>query len=140
MRNFNSSAPIGFMDYDSVFHDHPKVWVTKDAFVEVHSEAEESIERAIKGGFFSPSPLAGFSDDLDRRIVDTCRSRGRISIATLVTELQSATNGPSLIAIQVSRLVKYGLLSLIPTIPTECNSQEYQDATDSNFALSQVGI
>jgi hypothetical protein len=134
------STPLGFMNYDSVFQEHPKARITRETWVQIRADAEESIERAIKGGFFSPTPLAGFCDDLDRHIFDTCRSRERVTIANLIEELQTEASGPSMITTQISRLVKYGLLSLIPVGSTEFPEQEYQDATDSNCAFSPVGI
>jgi glycosyltransferase involved in cell wall biosynthesis len=138
IRPTKSQSPIGFMDYDKVFADHPESWLSPDTVVRLNDSA--LLDRALAGELFSPSPIAGFSEETVRRIVQLCRSREGITIAELIEEVQTEASGPSMVGAQVSRLIKYGLLRLRNSRPTQSTDKEQPDEVDSDCTLSPIGI
>ncbi len=105
MRFPKSRGPIGFMDYDRVFQDHPESWLTPDTVVRLtcpgspRNEGDgDLVDRALAGDLFSPSPIAGFSEGTIRQIIQLCRSRERITIAELIAQVQTEASGPSMVA------------------------------------------
>ncbi len=134
-------APIGFMDYDQVFAGYPSRRLSPQTVICLRENAGDLVARALGGELFSTSPIAGFSMDLDRRILDLCRSRELITFAELIDKAQTENSGPSMVAAQISRLVKYGLLMLGPGSSTQLtNNKEQLDEVDHDSALSPVGI
>jgi hypothetical protein len=135
-----SPRPLGFMDYDRVFQCHPAGWLAPDTIVAVREGDEALVERALSGELFSPSPLAGFSQEVDYRVLDLCRSRGPVTCRELVRDVQTVTSGPSMVAIQISRLIKYGLLGLENQRSSKLTRKEHDHEVNELSAVSSVGI
>jgi glycosyltransferase involved in cell wall biosynthesis len=131
---------IGFMDYDRVFAGHPSEWLSPETVVRLHDDANQRAARAFQGDLFSPPPLAGFSEELDQRIVGLCRSSERITFAELIDGAQSEASGPSMVGTQISRLLKYGLLALGANSSIEPTDKEHFDEVDSDRTLSPIRI
>jgi glycosyltransferase involved in cell wall biosynthesis len=140
LRSTSSVEAFGFMDHEKVFEGHPERLLSTDTVVTLSDDADNLIERMLGGELFSLPPIAGFSGEVDRRIVELCRSQNPISIAELIERVQSEASGPSMVTTQVSRLIKYGLLCLQPEEYAQSTNKEHYDEADSNFALSPVSI
>ena len=135
-----SRGPIGFLDYDRVFSGHPSTLLSPQTIVSLRRNTNDLVARALQGKLFSKSPIAGFSAELDRRIVELCNSSGRITFADLIDRVQNEASGPSMVTTQISRLIKYGLLALEADSSMQPTNQEDPDEVDSTCALSPIGI
>jgi glycosyltransferase involved in cell wall biosynthesis len=131
---------VGFMDYDRVFASYPSRWLPPETMICLRDNADDLATHALSGGLFSPPPIAGFSEELDRRILDLCGSRGQISFAELVDAAQTETSGPSMVTTQISRLLKYGLLAVDAKNSTQPTHKEHSNEVDSDCVFSPVGI
>jgi glycosyltransferase involved in cell wall biosynthesis len=140
VRPRNSCGPVGFMDYDRVFAGHPSERLSPGTVICLSENAEALAQRALSGQLFSPPPIAGFSVELDHRILDLCRSREQIALAELVDLGRTEASGPSMVMTQISRLMKYGLLTLGPSNSTQLMNKEHFDEIDYDRALSPIGI
>src|SRR5581483_7570476 len=135
-----SGGPIGFMDYDHVFAGHPTGQLSPETQISLRENGNDLLVRALEGELFSPSPIAGFSPELDQRIVELCQSSGRISFAELIERAKNTECGQSMVTTQISRLLKYGLLAHTPSISTAFTNKEHLDEFDPDCALSPIGI
>ena len=135
-----TGGPIGFMDYDRVFAGHPSNWLSPDTVVSLRGNANDLVARALQERLFSKPPIAGFSAELDRRIVEICNLSGRITFAELIDRAQTEAGGPSMVTTQISRLVKYGILALETDSSMQPIDKEHPDEVDSDCALSPIGI
>jgi glycosyltransferase involved in cell wall biosynthesis len=131
---------IGFMDYDRVFAGHPSHRLLPATVISLPEKAHNLLARALKGELFSPSPIAGFSAELDQRIVELCRSSHQITFAELIERAKTQESGPSMVATQISRLLKYGLLVLGSSNSTQLRNKENLDEIDQDCTLSPLGI
>jgi D-inositol-3-phosphate glycosyltransferase len=140
MRETRPSATFGYLDYLEVFQDHPGKRVTLDARVKLAGgESPEHVERAALS-YFTPPPVAGFSDALDAQILALCEEHETLTIRELVDACSSELTGPSMVITQVSRLLKYGLLRVLAeeSQPSRTQEQDHEQFTDSS--LRPVGI
>lgn len=134
-----SAGPIGFMDYDQVFAGHPSERLSPGAVISLRGDKRNLLARALQGELFSPPPIAGFSTELDQRIIALCRSSDQISFTELIERATTEESGSSMVTTQISRLIKYGLLRLGPDNSMQLD-KENRDEFDQDCALSPIGI
>ncbi len=133
------SRAFGFMDYERVFAEYAENRLTVDTPVRINPDMESAVSMLEAGTLFSPSPIAGFSDSVDRHILDALRSSPMVTIEELAQTVPASLAGRSMVITQIGRLAKYGLLSLLP-LATQQASKESEDALDTDCALRPVGV
>lgn len=135
----NERADVGFMDYGQVFSKHPTAALEMQSVVELGSRYALCRRLLDAGVLFSPAPIAGFAESIDRLILEIVRTERQVSLLDLIEALASPVTGRSMVLTQVSRLAKYGLLSVIPPRRNP-QSKESEDERDPHPALSTVSV
>jgi hypothetical protein len=84
--------------------------------------------------------LAGFSNAVDRRILEALSPSPSILLGELIEAVADQRHGPSIVATHVSRLTKYGVLTLLPPLNELNDTQELADEIDTDSTLRPVGV
>jgi hypothetical protein len=140
LRRSSICEAFGFMDYDKVFEGHPSSTLSPESLVTANNDASRLRHLLNEGQLFSPSPIAGFSHELDLRIVEVCGSKHQWTLGALVEAVSDPLRGRSMVIAQICRLAKYGALSVFPQHIETTSTKElsYEHTTDPS--LRAVGV
>jgi glycosyltransferase involved in cell wall biosynthesis len=127
------ATAFGFLDYVDAFQSYPSLLLQLNTRVTVNP-AYVLGQAHGESPSFTPPPCAGFSSELDEQILQVCAMEPPIALNDLVGALASQRSSASMVITQVSRLAKYGLLSLHPAVDTD--RKERCDERAPDFALS----
>ncbi len=136
----NTMPAFGFMDYDKVFAAHPETTVAMNTVVRFGDEAEALLRLLESHQLFSPSPVAGFSDALDMQILDALRAESETTLENLVEKVTGPQSGRSMAMAQISRLAKYGVLSLSIAHNEQPHREESRHAVNTDPTLRPIGV
>jgi glycosyltransferase involved in cell wall biosynthesis len=107
------SGRLGYMDYARVFHSYPHSHMDVESKIAIPERWRDQSAAGRGLVQFSPPPIAGFSEELDRRILEVCRGCEQLAVRDLLDRIPRTLAGPSMAITQVGRLLKYGLLTVV---------------------------
>jgi glycosyltransferase involved in cell wall biosynthesis len=139
-RPASPDQPIGFLDYGEVFEGHPDNTLSMESPVRLRGDADERLALLASGQLFSPPPVAGFSDAMDQRILDAVRQEPAIALNKLIEIAADTYGGRSMATSQISRLAKYGLLSILPPLNAETYHEESSHDLNTDSALRPASV
>jgi hypothetical protein len=140
IRGKQTTGAIGYLDYDKVFAGHPSSWLDEETRIRPSRAERDYVRRGFDGSLFSPPPLAGFSQEINRDIFAFVHESGETTVSELMKHVQSQHCGPSMVTTHLGRLLKYGLLSYVPASEVESLEKETSHESLADCALSPIGI
>ena len=115
----NVSDGIGYIDYAKVFYGYPSGHINLESRICIPEHVETVFGSGHGAIQFSPPPIAGFSEELDACILAIVRESEQLSVREILDRIPHSLACPSMSITQLSRLLKYGFLTLLTTSKEE---------------------